>query len=120
GGNFLQGSGVPAVHVALQLYVLPVMTSYDIGAKIGFFSLLAARIIGAQGRVVAFEADPEVAQRLRDHVERNHFATISIEQKAVWSETRPVFFARTDPETSPDRGLGHVVAISGSNTICVP
>ncbi|PYT56961.1 MAG: hypothetical protein DMG35_21155, partial [Acidobacteria bacterium] len=54
----------------MQRYLLPGMTFYDIGANIGFFSLLAARIIGAQGRVVAFEADPEVAQRLRDHVER--------------------------------------------------
>ena len=119
GGNYFQGGGEPEVQTAMQRYLLPGMTFYDIGANIGFFSLLAARIIGAQGHVVAFEADPEVAQRLRDHVERNHFSTISIEQKAVWSETRPVFFARTDPETSPDRGLGHVVAISGSNTICV-
>jgi len=119
GGNYFQGGGEPEVQAAMQRYLRPGMTFYDIGANIGFFSLLAARIIGPEGRVVAFEADPEVAQRLRDHVERNHFSTISIEQKAVWSETRAVFFARTDPETSPDRGLGHVVASSAASTICV-
>jgi FkbM family methyltransferase len=31
-------------------------------------------------------------------------------QKAVWSETTTVSFARVDPGTSPDRGLGHVSA----------
>jgi FkbM family methyltransferase len=95
------------------------MTFYDIGANIGFFSLLAARIVGPAGRVVAFEADPEVAQRLREHIERNQFSTICVEQKAVWSETRPVFFARTDPTVSPDRGLGHVVASSAASAIPV-
>jgi FkbM family methyltransferase len=119
GGNYFQGGGEPEVQTAMRRHLRPGMTFYDIGANIGFFSLLAARIIGPEGRVVAFEADPEVAQRFRDHVERNHFSTISIEQKAVWSETRPVFFARTDPETSPDRGLGHVVAGSAASAIRV-
>jgi FkbM family methyltransferase len=103
----------------LQRHLRPGMTFYDVGANIGFFSLLAARIVGPAGRVVAFEADPEVAQRLRQHVERNQFSTISAEQKAVWSETRPMFFARTDPETSPDRGLGHVVTASAAGAIPV-
>jgi FkbM family methyltransferase len=119
GGNYFQGGGEPEVQTAMRRHLRPGMTFYDIGANIGFFSLLAARIIGPEGRVVAFEADPEVAQRFRDHVERNHFSTISIEQKAVWSETRPVFFARTDPATSPDRGLGHVVAGSAASAIRV-
>jgi len=30
------------------------MTFYDIGANVGFFSLLAARIVGEDGRVIAF------------------------------------------------------------------
>lgn len=119
GGNYFQGGGEPEVQTAIQQHLRPGMTFYDIGANIGFFSLLAARIVGPEGRVVAFEADPGAAQRLCDHVERNHFSTISIEQKAVWSETCPVPFAQTDPETSPDLGLGHVVAGSAGSTICV-
>jgi len=82
-------------------------------------SLLAARLVGSLGRVVAFEADPEVAGRLREHVERNEFGWIAVEQQAVWSEPRTVFFARTDPATSPDRGLGHVVAEDTGETISV-
>lgn len=119
GHAYFNGGGEPEVQAAIQQHLRPGMTFYDIGANIGFFSLLAARIVGAAGRVVAFEADPDVVQRLREHVERNHFSTISVEQKAVWSESRPVFFARADPNASPDRGLGHVVASDASETIHV-
>jgi FkbM family methyltransferase len=117
GGNYLQGGGEPEVQAAVQRHLRPGMTFYDIGANIGFFSLLAARIVGAEGRVVAFEADPEVAERLREHVERNHFSMISVRQRAVWSETRTVSFARTDPKLSPDRGLGHIVVGGAVGTI---
>jgi FkbM family methyltransferase len=93
------------------------MTFYDVGANIGFFSLLAARLVGNAGRVVAFEADPEVAGRLREHVERNAFGWITAEELAVWSKGPEVLFARTDPTTSPDRGLGHVVPMDSAGAI---
>ena len=107
------------MQTALKKYLRPGMTFYDIGANIGFFSLLAARIVGKDGRVIAFEADPEIAARLRVHVTRNNFPAISVEEKAVWLEASTVFFVRTDPEMSPDRGLGHVVASSTVDTIQV-
>ncbi len=119
GGTYFEGGGEPEVQNALQQNLRPGMTFYDIGANIGFFSLLAARIVGKEGRVVAFEADPEIAARLRKHVIRNDFRAISVEEKAVWSEPGTVFFARTDPATSPDRGLGHVVATGAADTIQV-
>jgi FkbM family methyltransferase len=73
--------------------------------------------VGEKGRVVAFEADPEVAARLREHAARNQAEIVSVEEKAVWSEPRTVFFSRTDPKTSPDRGLGHVVKSGSKDTI---
>jgi FkbM family methyltransferase len=119
GKTYFEGGGEPEVQAALEQHLRPGMIFYDIGANIGFFSLLAARLVGKEGRVVAFEADPEIAARLREHVARNEFGWITVEEKAVWSEPRTVFFARTDPTTSPDRGLGHVVAAGGSDTIQV-
>jgi len=119
GSDYLQGGGEPEVQAALQRYLRPGMIFYDIGANIGFFSLLAARIVGPEGRVVAFEADPEVAERLREHVAHNQFSKIVVHQKAVWSETRTVFFARADPGASPDRGLGHVAPTSANDTVQV-
>jgi FkbM family methyltransferase len=119
GWNYFDGGGELEVQAVLQERLKPGMIFYDVGANIGFFSLLAARLVGNEGRVVAFEADPEVAARLREHPARNKFDRITIEQLAVWSEPRTVFFERTDPATSPDRGLGHVVSGGAKNTIQV-
>ena len=55
----------------------------DVGAAIGFFSLLAARIVGPQGAVVAFEPFPENATRLRKNALLNHFANLEVNQAAV-------------------------------------
>jgi len=117
GRAVFEGGGEIAVQETLRRHLRPGMTFYDIGANIGFFSLLAARLVGKEGRVVAFEADPEVAARLREHVARNEFEQITVEEKAVWSVTGPLTFGRTDPATSPDRGLGHVVAAGSENAI---
>lgn len=119
GRNYFEGRGELEVQAALQKHLKPGMTFYDVGANIGFFALVAARLVGKEGRVVAFEADPEVAARLREHAARNDFDRIKVEQLAVWSKPRAVFFERTDPAASPDRGLGHVVSSGASNTIQV-
>lgn len=117
GLDTLRGASEPEVQDALQRYLRPGMTFYDLGANIGFFSLLAARLVGEQGRVIAFEADPEIAARLREHVERNEFRCVTVKERAVWSKASKVFFERVDPATSPDRGLGHVVNVASANTI---
>ena len=119
GLNYFEGGGEREVQAALLQYLRPGMTFYDIGANIGFLSLLAARAVGKDGKVFAFEADPDVAARLRENVARNEFPGITVQEKAVNDKSGPVFFARTDPSTSPDRGLGHIVNQGGAGTIQV-
>ena len=91
GKTYFEGGGEPEVQETLQQHLRAGMIFYDVGANIGFFSLLAARLVGKEGRVVAFEADPEIAARLREHVARNEFGWITVEEKAVWSEPRRHF-----------------------------
>jgi FkbM family methyltransferase len=117
GLDALRGASEPEVQETLLRYLRPGMTFYDLGANIGFFSLLAARLVGEQGRVIAFEADPEIAARLREHIDRNRFRCVTVVEKAVWSKASKVHFARIDLGTSPDRGLGHVVDSSSADTI---
>jgi FkbM family methyltransferase len=90
-------------------HLRPGVTFYDVGANIGIFSMMAARIVGPSGQVVAFEADPEIAERLREHARRNSFSWVNVEQKAAWRESGTVMFERVDVSVSPDRGVGHVV-----------
>jgi len=110
GQSVLGGLGEPLVQKALAEHLLPAMTFYDLGANIGFFSLLGARLVGSGGRVYSFEADPEIAARLRGNLAFNNFLQAAVEQRAVWSETTMVSFVRVDANTSPDRGLGHVLS----------
>jgi len=116
GGEYFHGEVEPDVQKVLQEFLRQGMTFYDIGANIGFFSLLAARLAGESGKVISFEADSEIAARLRRHVARNEFSNISVQEMAVWSESRPVPFARADAAISPDRGSGHVdLSAAGGN-----
>jgi len=117
GKSYFEGAGEEDVQQLLQKHLKAGMTFYDVGANIGLFSLIAARLVGEKGRVVAFEADPEIADRLREHLARNQFSWARVEEKAVWSEAKTVYFARTNPGNSPDRGLGHVVEAAGTETI---
>lgn len=45
----------------------------DIGANHGYFSLLAAALVGESGRVVSFEPNPAIFHQLRTHVGLNRF-----------------------------------------------
>ena len=58
-------------------------TFIDIGANIGYYSLLAARKVGARGRVVAFEPEPRAFSFLEHNVQANGFSNVVVEQKAV-------------------------------------
>ena len=45
----------------------------DVGANSGYFTLLAAGLVGAQGCVIAFEPNPSVRERLERNIDRNAF-----------------------------------------------
>ena len=70
---------------------------YDVGAHIGFFALATARIIGVEGRVIAFEPDIDNVDRLRQHAARNGLTDrVEIVPAAVWcpSDSPEVRFKR--------------------------
>jgi FkbM family methyltransferase len=48
----------------------------DVGANIGYYSLLAARLVGERGRVVAIEAHPSIYSLLNKNVELNRLRNI--------------------------------------------
>jgi len=64
-----QGMWEPAETLFLLSLVRPGMHFLDVGANVGYFSCLLARVIGSQGEVIAFEPEPENAFLLAANVE---------------------------------------------------
>lgn len=81
---------------------------YDIGANVGFYSLLASVMVGQSGHVYSFEPFPENVRRLRRHLEMNHIENCTVVDAAVSSTNGDANF---DP--SHDRCMGRL-ATAGS------
>ncbi len=61
----------------------PGMSFVDVGANWGFFSLMAAHLVGTAGRIVALEPDPRAFLRLKANVERNQLEQVQIFELAA-------------------------------------
>jgi FkbM family methyltransferase len=64
----------------------PGMKFIDIGANIGLYSIITARIVGKAGRVVAFEPQPALIRILRDNIELNGLTNIDVVNCALGSK----------------------------------
>jgi len=52
------------------------MTFIDVGCGYGFFSIPAAKIVGASGRVIGIDVDDEALQSIRDLAERERLTNV--------------------------------------------
>jgi FkbM family methyltransferase len=68
---------------ALVRFIKPGLTIYDIGAQAGFYTLLFSCLIGASGRVIAFEPSPRELSFLLRHVAMNHLENVTVIAAAV-------------------------------------
>ncbi|MGH9699201.1 MAG: FkbM family methyltransferase [Candidatus Acidiferrales bacterium] len=108
GRNYLLGGVEHPVQATIAARLQAGDVFYDLGANIGFYSLLAARCIGPQGKIFSFEPDSTTAERLRRNVARNGFANINVVEAGVWSASGTLQFSPAD-DSSPDRGVGTFV-----------
>src|SRR5882757_11121436 len=82
-GLIVRGTLEPPVQEALRRLLAPGDVFYDIGANVGFFTILGARLVGPQGHVVAFEPVPACARAVGRNIELNGFAHAEIREAAV-------------------------------------
>ncbi|MBF0532479.1 MAG: FkbM family methyltransferase [Candidatus Omnitrophica bacterium] len=73
-----------------QKIVKPGFTVLDLGANIGYFSLLAAKLVGEKGKVYSFEPEPRNYGFLRKNLELNGYKQATAFQKAVGEQTGTV------------------------------
>lgn len=84
----------PHVTATLKKVLAPGMAFLDIGANVGFFSCLAASIVGENGQVLSFEPDAYNIKLLNINTRLNGFENVEIFPFAV--SDRKAFFSYDD------------------------
>ncbi len=59
------------------------MIVFDVGAHVGYYTLRAAKLVGPEGRVYAFEPEPENYAILQKNIALNGYRNATLVQKAV-------------------------------------
>lgn len=67
----------------LRKLLKPGMTVIDVGANIGYYTLLSSKIVGTEGRVYAFEPEPYNFELLNKSINANNLDNVRACQKAV-------------------------------------
>lgn len=81
----------------LQRRLRPGDVFVDVGANVGYFSLLASRLVGSGGGVVAIEPSPLANAALRRNIVGNGAENVRVENVAVWkSSGEVVVFGASD------------------------
>jgi FkbM family methyltransferase len=73
---------VPVQDVLISI-LQPGAVFWDVGAHVGFFSILAARAVHPRGRVHAFEPMPHNRRRLEEAVRLNRAENVTVHEFAV-------------------------------------
>lgn len=80
------GTFQPIISEILKAYLKPGDTFIDVGANIGYFSLIGAGIVGKTGQVHSFEPVPEYFERLDNFAKINKQYQIKANQLALGDE----------------------------------
>jgi FkbM family methyltransferase len=86
----------------------------DVGAHIGYFSLVFARLVGTDGKVFAFEPNPENYALLEKNIATNGYRNIVPVRRAVLDTTGKVKL-----HLNPANSGSHSVFASGENSAAI-
>jgi FkbM family methyltransferase len=103
------GTFEPELQRAVEAFVRPGMIAYDVGANIGYVTLMLAQAVGSQGRVLAFEPLPQNLERLKTNLELNSVTDrVSVIRAAVGDRS-----GQTQFSVHESTGMGKVVGSAG-------
>lgn len=94
--------------LAFERLITPGAVIYDIGANVGYFSLLAAELAGPQGQVYAFEPLPRNIEFLRKHIKINQIENIEVVEAAVSNRGGEAHF-----DLGASSAMGHLAEDGG-------
>ena len=87
----------------------------DVGANVGYFTAMAAKIVGSAGRVISIEADPRTYSRLMHNIRINNFENITAHNVAATAERCEVSIQQGEARNSGSNSI-----VVGGNGLTVP
>ena len=96
-------------------------SAIDVGGNAGYFAMLAATLVGAQGRVVTAEANPGLAKLICDSAALNDISHLSVENVAISDSNGQIVFGSNGSNDSnggvvPEKKPGEALESSESVT----
>lgn len=85
--GYVYGNWEPVATQAIISNAKRGMCAFDIGAHLGYYSLLLAKCVGPQGRVVSFEAAPGNFCTLQQNILINSLDNVELVNLAVFSKS---------------------------------
>ncbi|MGW2256715.1 FkbM family methyltransferase [Streptomyces sp. NPDC001780] len=107
---YLFGVWEPHMTRWLQSRLKPGDAFIDVGANIGYYSVLASGLVGSAGRVVAIEASPDFHQRAVQHVRLNDCRNVRALNAAVSDSRKKLTFVLA---SSANMGANSIVPYDG-------
>lgn len=101
--DMIAGTYESEVQDVLVRHLAPGQVAFDVGAHLGFFTLLLARLVGNQGAVVSVEPDPFMGPRLESNLKLNGASNVTVVRAAAGSVAGERRFT-----TGHGGGIGHL------------
>jgi FkbM family methyltransferase len=120
--SFSLGTTEPEVQAALVRLLRPGHVFYDVGANVGFYTVLASKRVGSNGRVYAFEPVPANVRAIHRNLELSRSENATILPYAVTDSAGPLsitlseepFWARLSSLPPPPHPSGTIQAMGVS------
>lgn len=104
----LFGVWEPTISAVIESILGPGDTFVDLGANIGYDTLLGAHCVRSTGTVIAVEASPTIFEQLLGNISRNNLTNIRTAQVAVADEAGTLVLYE-----GPPRNTGRTTTVSG-------
>lgn len=96
-----------------RMLIKPKSTVVDLGASFGYYTLLAAQLVGDSGHIYAFEPEPIRYNFLLRNIRINNFTNVTAINKAISDKSgRRNFFIRGEMSSlSPNLDYSHQITV---------
>lgn len=105
GSRFVKGTYEPIQSAAFQRLIRPGSVVFDVGAHVGYYTVLSSVLAGPSGKVIAFEPLPANLKYLRRHLRLNGCDNVRVLTNCVGEGSS---IARFDD--SHGTGVGHLAS----------